>query len=251
MLLVFIGVEKLNLFNLVKSFFPIITKQYWFVTVYIVLMMLSPYLNVLLNDITKIELKRLLIIFTILFIIIPTFTSFDFYGNELIQSIYFYLIGGCIRMGMFEKIDKNRYMIFVFSTLILIFSTIGLSILGNYIHGFLKHVTYFYHRNSIFVLLFCIALFLIYVRKKECSNKVINYVASNVFAVYLIGDNNYLRSIIWKKIFHVVSFTNSYYLIFNLILSVLIIFAVCITIEIIRKNTIEKITDYFIGKCAK
>ena len=91
-------------------------------------------------------------------------------------------------------------------------------------------------------------MFYYFTRKQEKSNKIINTIASNVFAVYLISDNNYIRSIIWNKLFNVSSYINSYYLILNLIISVLFIFIICIIIEVLRKMTIEKIVDKFIVK---
>ena len=248
LVLVLFGVEKFNILNLVKSIFPITSKQYWFVTVYVVLMILSPYLNKLVESISKIEIKRMFIILTVLFIIVPTLTTFDYYGNELIQAIYFYLIGVFFRNEIFEKYENNRYIYFMMSLGLLFLSTICLTIIGNYSTVVFKHITYFYSRNSILVLILCMSLFSIFIRKKQYSNKIINYIASNVFAVYLISDNNYLRTIIWKDIFNVVTFANSYYLILNLILSISLTFLICILIEIIRKNTLEKVTDNFIKK---
>ncbi|MCD2502886.1 acyltransferase family protein [Clostridium sp. NSJ-145] len=52
---------------------PVLTKRYWFITIYIALCVISPILNLIVNVITKEQYKKILIISIIMFYILPTF----------------------------------------------------------------------------------------------------------------------------------------------------------------------------------
>ena len=59
--------------RVVKIFIPSITREYWFITVYLALCILSPYLNLFgAKNSKKEDLKKLLIICSCLFILQPT-----------------------------------------------------------------------------------------------------------------------------------------------------------------------------------
>ncbi len=246
--LLLIGKVNFSIKDCVKVLFPIASKKYWFVTVYIVLVLLIPFINILIKNITKKEFKKLMVVLTILFSIIPTFTSCDFYGNELIQGIYFYLLGAYINVNNPDFINKNCKFIFLASVILLIGSTICIDLLGNYISVFSTHIWHFYSRHSLLSISVCVSLFVIFRNLRLKENKFVNFVAAHTFAVYLISDNNYIRRILWHDIFRVSDYAESPFLILNLVISVTLVFVVCISIELIRKKTIEKITDKLIDK---
>ncbi|MGN1337397.1 MAG: acyltransferase [Candidatus Coprovivens sp.] len=238
----------LCLTNIIKAFMPITFKEYWYVTVYIVLLLLSPFINLFIDNLKGKSNNYFIYVTTILFFIFPTLTKQDFYGNELIQAIYFYFLGSYIKNNDLKIFDKHAGKIALFSYLMLVLQSVFFVVVCNYFSIQKNYALHLYERNSILSVIFCFSLFYYFTRKQEKSNKIINIIASNVFAVYLISDNNYLRSIIWNKLFNVSSYINSYYLILNLIISVLFIFIICIIIEILRKMTIEKIVDKVIAK---
>ena len=62
--IVFCIVDRNNfdLKNLTYSFFPIITSKYWFVTAFIILSLIIPFLNPVINSISKQKMRVLIII---------------------------------------------------------------------------------------------------------------------------------------------------------------------------------------------
>lgn len=81
-----------------EMIFPIISTSYWFVTYYIVLLLLQPFLNILLNGITKsryILLLSLLIFLTVMTKIIPVTPMIS--SSQMISLILAYSIGGYFR----------------------------------------------------------------------------------------------------------------------------------------------------------
>lgn len=233
-----LGLIPFSITSLVKATFPILFKEYWFATGYVIIFILSPFINKVINNITRKEL--LIFICTILFMwsIIPTFTKCDMYGNEICQLFLFYLLGAYIRKYPNNILSRNKYKVSIISSVLLILSTLSLNLLA------LKYPIFdcgefFFSRHSILTILLGFSLLSIFVDLK-INNKYINKIASCSFGIYLIHNNNYIKEIIWIDIFHNPSFAISPYLIIHLVITVLIVFIVCGIIEYLRQIIIEK-----------
>lgn len=264
LLFVILGKETFSLGTLLKTLIPVSTKEYWFVTAFFVLMILTPFINKYINSIKQEEFSKLLKVSTLLFILLPslsiiltiissTFLSvqIDFYGTELIQFIYFYLLGAYISKYEVSFLKKHNTMILIISCLLLLLSPLFFIYISKFKVELVYYSNYLFNRNSILCVLISLSLLTIFSKKRAFSDKIINYIAGTIFAVYLISDNNFVRKILWTDIFCVSKYVLSKYLIVNLILSVLIIFITCIIIELIRKNTIERLTNWLLDKFVK
>ena len=233
-----LGLIPFSISSLVKATFPVLFKEYWFATAYVVIFILSPFINKVINNITRREL--LIFICTLLFIwsIIPTFTTCDMYGNVVCQFLLFYLLGAYIRKYPDNILSKNKYKVAIISSVLLILSTLSLNLVALKYPMF-NYGSFFFSRYSILTILLGISLLSIFV-DLEINNKYINKIATCTFGIYLIHDNNYMRGIIWPDIFHNPDFAASPYLIIHLIITVLIVFIVCGIIDYLRQIIIEK-----------
>lgn len=83
--------------ELLHSILPIGYEQYWFVTDYIVLMIVSPLLNLLLDILSKRQLLSVLAVATVFWSIIPTLTDAEYAYTEMIWWFVLYLYAGYIR----------------------------------------------------------------------------------------------------------------------------------------------------------
>ena len=54
--------NNIKLEDYIKTFFPICTKHYWFMTIYILLYILSPYLNILIRAMRKESYRNLIVV---------------------------------------------------------------------------------------------------------------------------------------------------------------------------------------------
>ena len=77
----FFSPETLGLKELVKSFFPIILKNYWFFTAYVGLFLLSPMLNLLVYKSNFKHAFVYLAVFSLFSIISTVYDSFSFIGG--------------------------------------------------------------------------------------------------------------------------------------------------------------------------
>lgn len=237
---VFCGMETLSAKGIVDNCLPLFTK-WWFASAYFVLYLLSPYLNRLLNSFSKEEYQGFLVLLTIIWCVIPTFTTFPFYLNPLIWFIYLYALAGYIRL--FDLLTslkmKTSILLTVLISFLTLLSAISFDILGLKIKFFSEHSTYFFEMQKLPILIISILLFLIFSKIDIGSNIVINTIASATFGVYLIHDNNYMREFLWKVIFKNSTYAFSGYLIPYSLFVIFVVYLACTLIELIRIYFIE------------
>ena len=231
--------------SIVSSILPVSHSAYWFITDYLMLMILSPFLNKFISILSKHNYLNLLGLTLLMWCIYPTFTGHSFEFNSIFWFIVLYLIGGFIRLHV--NLDKFSFKKLIVTGIISIIvcyvlyagvSTAGL-LLGS---GKILEVSkLLYGENSLFVLIVSIVLFIIFLKRKEFSNKYINYIAGSVLGVYLIHENMYFRPFLWKVLLKNSTYYNSPSLIIFAIVSIIGIFLICTGIDIIRRLTIEKL----------
>lgn len=94
--------------NIVISVFPVIEGRYWYVTCYVVVFLLMPWLNELVNNLNEQKVKTLSNSLFILLSVIPSVLTLDFfktaYGYSAIWLIALYLFGAC-----YKKINRKIF----------------------------------------------------------------------------------------------------------------------------------------------
>ena len=251
-IIVVLGLKEVDIKGIIKSLFPIITKEYWFINIYLVMYILSPFLNKLINCISQKEYQKLLIILIICFSIISilpdAYTLDSSHGYGIIWFVCLYLIAGYIRIYDIPKklkLNRNFYFLliyFIFGIIVTI-GMLSLDVIGNYLEkGTLMEK--FIQYNNIFVLMESIALFMFFKQlniKNTKIIKVVEFIVPLTLAVYLIHEQLQLRTVLYNKILHTEICYHNLYGIFIVIGSVIAIFIVCITIEFIRQKILKGI----------
>ncbi|MCQ2440645.1 MAG: acyltransferase [Clostridia bacterium] len=232
-----------KLFLFIRTMFPIGNGAYWFMTDFIVLMLISPLLNKALHT-DRITVKRTILTFFIIWSVMPSLIGVSYGFNELGWFVVLYFIAGYIReYGSFsnEKPLKN----FMLSSLILImaiFAKIVCCRLNNMGIGFFENYGYiFLNLNSPFILISAIELFVGFLKLKPYSSKIINIISSATFGVYLIHDNNIVRPYLWERLLRVENLFNSKLFVIYAVIDILAVYIVCTLIDLIRQATVEKI----------
>ena len=235
--------------NLLKSCFPIIFRKYWFMTAYISLFIFIPFINKFLKILSKKEYTFLVLLMIIVGFIIPTLTTSDLYFNELFQFFSFYFIGGYIKQNVeIIKYNKKCRILLISLLCFLVLSNVIIEICICNLSLNPNYGTYFFNRNSIFILVVAICIFIIFLNIPQFYNKHINLLSSTMFGVYLIHDNNDFRNILWHKIFKLDIYIDKSYLFIVLITSAILIFIICVLLEFIRKKTLDNLVNSIINK---
>lgn len=236
------GLIDFDLKQAIKSFFPILFSQYWFATSYVLLYIFSPYLNIFINALDKRRHLNLIILLIILWSVIPTLTKAELNFSTLGWFATLYLIAAYIRLypnSWFDKSKENIYISISMYALILL-SIIFFDIMGIRMSSFGSHATYLIGMNKLPLLFCAITLFLGFKNININNNKAINVVASSMFGVYLIHDNNLIRPFLWIDVFKNSSYYQSPYLIIHAIIVIFLVFIVCVVIDQIKLLFIEK-----------
>ena len=247
-LMTLLGLEKFSVSIGIKNLFPIIFEMNWFASTYLVLYILSPYLNKFVKTLDNEEYKKMLIILTILWSIIPTSTGYKMQSNALIWFIFLYLLAGYIRIFN-EKFTKKSGHYLKVGILLYVFTfltSIIIDIIGiNNIKLANKNI-HFFDMQSIFLLLSSIYILIYTSKVKEKSYNIINVISSATFGIYLIHDNRYIRNMTWNKILCLYKYQTNYKLVLYCIGSIFCIFLFSLLIELIRKK-IEAFCKYKIN----
>ncbi|AGK55742.1 acyltransferase [Bacillus sp. 1NLA3E] len=237
-LCILLGYTDFTFVSFIKSLFAVFFEQYWFVSLYFIMYILSPYLNRLIDHLNKKEHFNLLLIL----VLITTVWQFIYpianigvaSGYGLIYFLFLYLLAAYIRKYNFIMFDfgKNVYLIlFIFLAL---FNAI-------IIYKFNDSLGQLYNYNSPITLLMSYCLFL-YFKQIKIKSRIINFTSVYVFGIYLIHEHPVVREILWSKlgIIEDVISTQTNFIILKFVCFSLLIFISCWFVSLIL-NTIFNI----------
>lgn len=239
-----IGIHTFNPRTDWMQFVPVVTRQYWFITVYITLCLISPYLNLLVDKLDKLIFERMLIALFWVFCILPTLgniLNFQSVTNDagygLVNFVFLYMLGRYLKLYYIPKKKRSFYlMVYCGSMFMLAIFQIIYSKLLNF--SFDALISY----DTIFVMIGGVNLFL-YFSQLTFTNKVINSLALPCLAVYVIHLNPLFCEYLFFEILRVRLFTGWGYVICLVILPCML-YLVCYAIELCRL----KLFGIFINK---
>ena len=238
-------VEAVGVKDIIKAFLPILYSQYWFITDYILLMIISPFLNILIQHLSKEIYQKLLLIYFIIWSVLPSFIKAETSCSDFILFIFLYLGAGYIRKFKDEKKNnpKINFILASFFSLLIICSNVLFIYIGSKykISFFINKNIHFAKLNSPFLLITAFELFLGFLKCRSYHNNFINRIASTTLGIYLIHDNAFMRPYLWQSIFKNSTFYNSPFLILHAFITIILIFIICIFVDFLRQETIEKI----------
>jgi len=218
--IIFLGLYLCNVQNIqpeiIKcSLFPVVHNAYWFITGYLILYILIPFINKVFKFIFERHYEYYAFIgFTVLFLIIHT---------EISDFAYLYCLGGFIKKEIFpfNKLKIKHYasgiiLLFVWLTYYA-FTNIWSANPADF--GNIMHIAGTLH--SPYILLSAICIFCMFSHLDFGVNNFINNISKNVLGVYLIHENIIVRPILWQ---HVFQFLNNINYIIYPVISLIVIF---------------------------
>lgn len=237
---------------LLSQFLPVMSNQYWFFTCYFVLMLLSPFINKLINSLEKKDFKKLIFVLLFIFMAIPTLNVFgdNFDSSKGYSATWFivlYCVGAYIRR--FPLPRKPYGVFYIAISLVSVFINALLEGFEDKLLLFTNIKSIFSRYNSATVFLASLCLFLFFVSRPIYTDKkwgkIITTVSASSFCVYLIHEHPYIRSFIWNdtvKLFETTDNLGSYLL--RMLISIISILLIGIFIGFVLNkfiNFIEKL----------
>ena len=249
----FVHSYKLSAGTFGKLLFPVTSKVWWYATAYVLLYLFSPYINKLLNALSKEEHAKLIGLSLVLFAVIPTFAAVKngntenfLYYNRFIWLVVLYFIAGFIRRyGLDVPFAKQNITagwkpwmkIHVISWAVLfVYIVIVRLICGS---DMMDAAIYFRRPNSILMLVMAISLFMVF---KECSlngGKLIPFLSSCTLGIYMAHGGR-SGQFWWNRIFHNPAYEGTWMVFADAFCALVIIMCTGVAIEFVR----QKIENY-------
>lgn len=267
-IVLFFIIVKGNTFNsieLLKTFLPISYNDYWFLTNYLILYLISPILNTVINNIDEKKFKRIIVLLLFIDSILPTLTNSSFFnvtlGYSLYHFIFLYFVGAFLRnypiedWYIFKKASKKAlqlislFIFFLMAFINIINQSASKELLN--MHPIIAEVGIIFSNsfiayNNPLVIIQTIAFF-VFFSTLNLKNTFINYISTATIGIYLIHDNNNIRNVLYKFL----GFNGNNYSVIILVKILgcaILIFISCLIIELIRKFIFKLIYNTKIAK---
>ena len=180
---------------LFAAFTPVSHDAYWYFTCYFVVFCLSPFLNLLLNSLSRRQTGLMLTVLTTVFSLLPTLMLTDRFqlngGYHPVWLILLYLFGGAARLHGFQRSGFWKAVLTAAGCILLSWGfRLGALAAGA---GWLEELLL--HYTSPTMLLCSLALFSLFAGRKLPARlaKAVSFLSPLTFGVYLIHDNHLVR----------------------------------------------------------
>ncbi len=200
--------------EIIKNIFPFCGCALWFVSCYICLLLIFPFLKLITEQTQKVHLNCIIILTSILsgfsLIYFYWFLKNDTFYANILWFCYIFILISYLKKYIFNKINLNKYFVLFLSLgfftsfiLLKLFSynlmTLNLiwKILYNFSYAAINDI------KMIFNLIPALGIFYFFTKLDIKSNKVINYLASSTLAVYIIHQTPGFYNYLWFQIFKV------------------------------------------------
>ena len=227
-----LGFAPITRHDIFGAFFPILTGKYWFVTSYVGLYCLVPFLNMVVKNTTKQQMRVLVLLLMGMFCswnaFFPFLTSTDTNGGyHVTWLVCLYFFAAYLRFHWDYHFNKYLYLTG--------FLLCGVFVSWQKWTGNARFLSYI----SVPITIASILLFLFFKElniQNHAVNKVIGFISPLTFGVYLISDNVWFRSVLYSKILpSAAPLFESPHLVWFIPVSVIAIFVACMLLEQIRK----------------
>lgn len=231
------GYNKINMDLLKRILTPF--NAYWFLKVYLIVMLLSPLLNIIIRHANRVIANYFLILYLAIFCIYTFFDNSERLGvtrgYSLISACCLYLIGAFINKGLIlNRQLRGRYCIGIYIFFSLMNACAILMAINILENGKIASVLLSYNNplvalSSVFLLL---AFTKLKINEESKVADIIRFLSKNVLAVYILHSSNkvfvYYRDIPMKMLTDSENVVAAYVC---LIPYALVIFVACIFID--------------------
>lgn len=241
--------------NFFRAFLPFFSREWYFLTDYIIILLLSPIINAALM---KIDKKTYLWLLGVLFVVLsvwPTIAEMEPFkqvisvkkvvdpelGKSLFSFLFMYIIGGFIRRFTNAKDKPQIKYLLVFAGLCIVDFSANL-LLHN--HPSVYSGVYGMFNNPLVVMES--AMLFMFFRDIKFQNKWINLFGGTTLGIYAIHEQHLFRTWIWNIFnFEKNGFIVPQLFILQIVITCIGIFLVLAIIEILRQKLFQCIEHQF------
>ena len=239
-----IGIERgLDYDSVIKCLFPFLHSNNWFISCYLIFLIIAPFLNMIIRSTNKKTLFRFMLSMVIIALLMGYVLRDSLFMSQVVDWFVLYFVVAYVKLyapGFSSRKASNVYLFF--AGFLGLLATILVSDMLAMAAGEAKmNVLNWNVVCNPFIAAMALGLFNLF-RQIKLKSQIINYTASLSLFVYLIHENilirNLYRPIIWQKVYE--NWGYSFILLKLMILS-LGVFLVSILLSIFYDQTIRRV----------
>ena len=203
------GVYHIKYMDIINAVFPTLTNSYWYTTCYMMILLVAPWMNLILQKMSEKELLSVSLLFGIGFFLMQTFADFLgvilFFSNRLIQFVALYFIIAYFKLYRLDFVNNRKANIVTLLIGVVgwVAFVLSLNFLGERL-SVLSSFKIWDKNHNIFLVIAAFSLFCLF-RGIRFKNPVVNYLSGLSLLVYLLHENvlvrKYLLPDCWSLIF--------------------------------------------------
>ena len=237
------------------SILPLDRLDNWYINCYLLIYMFSPFLNILINKMDKKQFQKLIAISFITFSIIGTLLIGDVVpsyseGRSLLTFLLLYFVGAYLRKYPIEenpvfskftdKMKKYLFLIgYVFFAIVALTFMMTSTAIMPYGKWYLELGKIFSLLNYSFlspIVIIGAIFYFLFFKNMTFNSRIVSFIGGTTFGIYLFHENVFVRENLYKWI-GLEKYAPYGIKIVGIVLGLgLIIFIVCMVVEIIRKG---------------
>ena len=236
------GFSRFNVKQLILAILPVTSLSHNFTGCFLVFYLLIPFLNILINALSKRKYQLLLLILCFVYSILGSIPKFEITFNYVSWFCVIYLIGAYLRLYP-NQYSNNRvlwgwtlFALLCFAILSIVICTFVPLKLGLSPQPYLLVSD----SNKLLALMLSVASFMFFRNIRMDNSRLINTIASTTFGVLLIHANSdAMRQFLWNDLFNNVGMYRSGLLPVLAIGAVITVFVMCSILDLIRKQAVK------------
>lgn len=211
-------------------FIPILTSQYWYVTAFVLMKLIAPFIN---SGINKCDVKDItkLVVLVVGVLCISSLLGDPFKLNRGYGALWLcvmYFVGALI-----SKIDIDVS----FNTLVLCYmGIVGLNYMV--LIKYMSHTDYVLNYDSLLCVIQSVVMLIMFTKLNIKTNYFNKFMSTNL-AAYLIGDNKYVRHFVIKNSCVALARLNPLVMVMSLVGMSLVLYITTTFIDRIRLKVFE------------
>ena len=229
---------------LIKQFFPTTFANNWYMTCYLLFYPIHGILNKMMTGITQKGLLCFASISGVIYIGLNFIKNNLFFTSSLLLWIVIYIVLSYIKR--YTSWITNRILnlcLLILSLTLNTFLIVGTNYLGLHISFFNDKVFRWWNNCNPFLLIAAFSL-LNLAKNVHFTNKAINYISSMSMLIYIIHENELLRTYYRPALWHIIYNQFGYdHLIFWVFVMSLGVFAFGVVMSMFYHHTFEKVVD--------
>ena len=239
---VLMGYRQFSVLEMIYDFLTVKSVQTDFVSCYLIFYLFIPFVNILINNMDKKLHLRLICLLGGVYIILEMLPKIVVRMNYVSWFMFVYLFAAYFRIYK-KELTKKRKLWLILSCVLYLLSITSVAV-GIYVGRIIDlPLTYYLLEDSNKILAVALAFssFMLFLNINIKPSKIINGIARTTFGVLLIHANSdTMRRFLWSDLLKCTDYYFTEYFLLHAVICVMGVYLVCVFIDLIRMQFIEK-----------